>query len=103
MTKREKIEEDLLQHLEESGTHGSHFKDLVDTYLKFWDTVQQLTAEIEDRGVVVEYKNGENQYGVKKNDAVAERNKTVNQMLKILNEIGVKPSEKEGDGLPPKL
>ena len=37
----------------------------------------------------VHYQHGQNQSGYKKNDSIAELNKTSAQMLKILKELGI--------------
>jgi P27 family predicted phage terminase small subunit len=97
MPKREEIKKDLLDQLERNGYYGEQYVDLVEAYMKLWDTFQKLTKDIEKNGVVRKYTNGENQWGYKKNDSVSERNKTVNQMLKILAELNLKPSPKDNN------
>lgn len=103
MSKRKKIKEDLLDQLERNGYHGEQYVDLVESYMKLWDTFHDLTEDIKKRGVTVEYQNGENQFGVKKNDSVSERNRTVNQMLKILRELNLQPSPNDNSGVPKEM
>ena len=55
------------------------------------------SAEIRDRGVVVTYDNGGGQKGIKKNDSIDQRIKVSAQMLKILDSLGIKPTESEVD------
>ena len=93
--KREKIRQDLLDQLERNGVVGEQYIDLVDAYMHLWDTFHELTDDIEEKGVSIKWQNGENQFGYKKNDSVAERNKTVNQMLKVLKQLGLEPSPSE--------
>ena len=93
---RELIKKDLLTQLEENGTFGSHFKDLVDDYMALWDIKNELIADIGKRGVVVKWSNGK-QSGEKKNDSIQELNKTNAQMLKILSELGLKAIETSKD------
>lgn len=61
--------------------------------MSMWDIKNKLIKDIKTRGVTVEYKNGANQFGHKKNDSISELNKTNAQMLKILNELGLKASD----------
>ena len=93
--KRKKIRQDLLDQLERNGVVGEQYIDLVDAYMHLWDTFHELTDDIEEKGVSIKWQNGENQFGYKKNDSVAERNKTVNQMLKVLKQLGLEPSPSE--------
>ncbi|WP_347450711.1 P27 family phage terminase small subunit [Acetoanaerobium noterae] len=93
------IEEDLLRQIEEKGLLQQHYRSLVADYIAFWQTKNMLIADIRDRGVSVGWDNGGGQTGVKKNDSVAEVVKVSGQMLKILQELGlrgadVKPVEK---------
>ncbi|HID0883027.1 TPA: P27 family phage terminase small subunit [Clostridium botulinum] len=88
------IKKDLLKQLEENETYGKHFEDLINDYIALWDIKNRLIADIKERGVSVEWNNGK-QAGKKKNDSIPELNKTSAQMLKILAELGLKPSPKE--------
>lgn len=91
---RNKIEKDLLEQLGEEN-YNSHYRELIKDYLFMWDTVQELKLDIKERGVSIFWQNGETQYGYKKNDSVNEMTKVNNQMLKILNDLGIKPSKAE--------
>ena len=51
---------------------------------------QDLLDQLNKRGVNVKYNNGGGQSGYKRNDSVGELNKTNAQMLKLLNELGIK-------------
>ena len=88
--KYEKIREDLLDQLDRNGTYGEQFKDLVEDYMAFWITKTLLIEDINKRGVSVKYNNGGGQSGYKRNDSIGELNKTNAQMLKLLNELGIK-------------
>lgn len=89
----EEIRTDLLKQLDNNGTYGKHYVDLVDDYMSLWDIKNRLIEDIKERGVSIEWKNG-NQKGMKKNDSIPELNKTSAQMLKMLSELGLKPSPK---------
>ncbi|MCD3217793.1 RNA polymerase subunit sigma-70 [Clostridium botulinum C] len=90
------IKQDLLEQLKMNETYGKHFEDLVNDYIALWDIKNRLIEDIRERGVSVEWNNGR-QVGKKKNDSISELNKTNAQMLKILSELGLKPSPKELD------
>lgn len=92
---RNKIERDLLEQLGEENNNNSHYKELIKDYLFMWDTMQELKLDIEERGVSVFWQNSETQYGYKKNDSISEMTKVNNQMLKILNDLDIKPSKAE--------
>ena len=51
-----------------------------------------LKQDIEERGVRVLYDNGGGQKGIKKNDSVEQLVKIKAQMLKLLSELNIKPS-----------
>lgn len=92
---RNKIERDLLEQLGEENKNNSHYRELIKDYLFMWDTMQELKLDIEKRGVSVFWQNSETQYGYKKNDSIREMTTVSNQMLKILNDLGLKPSKAE--------
>jgi len=94
--KKTKIKTDLLDQLERNGTVGQYYIDLVNDYMELWDTKKKLIADIKERGVTVKYQNGENQWGYKKNDSVEQLIKVNQQMLKLLDALGIKPSQ-DGD------
>jgi hypothetical protein len=92
----EGIRSDLLKQLEDNETYGKHYVDLIEDYMALWDIKNRLIKDIKERGVSVEWNNGK-QKGMKKNDSIPELNKTNAQMLKILSELGLKPSPKVDD------
>lgn len=97
---REMMKKDLLSQLEERGMVQAYYISLVDDYLRMWDVKNALLDNIEEKGVTIIYDNGGGQRGEKKNDCVPELSKINGQMLKLLNELGlrgadVKPAKKE--------
>lgn len=90
MAKKSEIKNDLLNQLERKGIYGGHYLDLVNDYMALWAIKNKLIADIRKRGVSVEYIHGAGQRGFKKNDSINELNKTNAQMLKILNELGLR-------------
>ncbi len=98
-TIRKEIKKDLFDQLERNGTFGRFFEDLIEDYMKLWDTKNKLLEDIERRGVSVSYDNGGGQKGVKKNDSVDQVIRVNAQMLKILDNLSIKPSSGDvGDG-----
>lgn len=95
--KQKDIKKDLIEQLNKNGVFGNHYMDLINDYMEMWKIKNQLIKDIKKRGVVTEYKNGENQFGFKKNDSIPELNKTNAQMLKILNELGLRATDIEAD------
>ncbi|MGH0950526.1 P27 family phage terminase small subunit [Bacillus mycoides] len=91
---KETIKQDLMNQLQENGTSGAQYIDLVSDYMALWDIKNNLILDIETRGVVVDWSNGR-QEGKKKNESIGELNKTNAQMLKLLAELGLKATELE--------
>lgn len=94
------IRQDLVDQLDRKGICGSHYLDLIEDYMALWDIKNKLIKDIRDRGVSIKWTNGPinpetgeaAQWGYKKNDSIAELNKTNAQMLKILSELNLKAS-----------
>lgn len=84
------MRESLLEQLKLKGNDTVYFVDLVDDYMRLWNVKELLNADILERGVQVEYFNGANQRGYKKNDSVGELFKCNQQMIKLLDKLGLK-------------
>lgn len=91
------IKQDLLDQLERNGTIGKYYIDLIDDYMNLWKTKNLLITDIDERGVVTEYQNGKEQWGHKKNDSIDQLLKVNQQMLKLLDALGIKPAKQCGD------
>ena len=87
------IRNDLLNQLSSNKIKGRHYSDLVEDYMSLWITKNLLVRDINERGVSIAWNNGGGQKGRKKNDSVSELTKVNAQMLKLLNELGLKPSD----------
>ena len=94
----EEIKQDLLNQLERNNVFGKQYVDMVDDYMDLWVIKSLLVDDIQHRGVNIKYNNGGGQKGLKKNEAVDQRIKVNMQMLKLLSEIGIKPSQPPRDG-----
>ena len=92
---REQIRQDLTDQLERQGVYGQHFLDLIEDYMALWDTKNALIEDIKKRGVMTKYQNGQNQWGYKKNDSVANLVKVNKQMLELLKELGLRAADFE--------
>ncbi len=93
----EEIKNDLIDQLDRNGILGKYYIDLVNDYMDLWVTKCLLVDDIQKRGVNIKYNNGGGQIGYRKNDNIDQRIKVNAQMLKLLSEIGIKPSKMDGD------
>ena len=85
------IRKSLLDQLERGGNDLPHFTDLVEDYMKMYVIKELANDDIRIRGTFVEWQNSETQYGSKKNDSVDQVLKTNQQMIKLLDMLGIKP------------
>jgi phage terminase small subunit len=86
------IKKDLLDQLDRNGTVGQFYIDLVNDYMGMWVTKKLLNDDIYRKGIKVKYNNGGGQTGWKKNDSIDQARQVNVQMLKLLSELGIKPS-----------
>ena len=92
---RKAIKQDLLDQLEVNCTVGAYYTDLVDDYMALWETKNALIADIRERGATVVYTSNTGQENKKKNESVGELLKVNAQMVKLLESIGISPSQAE--------
>lgn len=85
------IRKSLLDQLERGGNDLPHFIDLVEDYMKMYVIKEMANDDILERGTYVEWRNSETQYGSKKNDSVDQILKTNQQMIKLLDKLGISP------------
>jgi hypothetical protein len=95
MVKEKLIKKDLIQQLEEKEVDNEYYKDLVDDYIKLYRMKNKLAADIEERGVSIKWQNSETSFGYKKNDSITEFVRVNSQMIKILKDLNLRPSEVE--------
>lgn len=92
--KYQKLRDSLVKQVSDSnGNIQEYYLDMIDNYMSLWTTSKALQEDIRTRGVTVKWDNGGGQKGVKKNDSIAELNKTILQMTKLLESLGLKPSD----------
>lgn len=96
---RQRIRNALIRQLKKRGVTNKALLNLVEDYMSLWDLKTQLFDDITVNGVNLIYDNGGGQKGRKQNDSVPAVLKVNQQMLKILQELGVKaePEVAEGD------
>lgn len=92
-----RIKGGLLDQLEKNGNMKPHFEDLVNDYMRMWMIKNELISDVEARGVQVAYKNGEKQFGSKKNDSVDSIIKYNSQMLSLLDKLGLQADLESDD------
>ena len=85
------IRKSLLDQLERGGNDVPHFIDVVEDYMKMYIIKELASYDVQTRGTFVEWSNSETQYGSKKNDSVDQVLKTNQQMIKLLDMLGIKP------------
>lgn len=88
---RKKIVNDLKKQLKKNGTTGNYYSDLVDDYMRLWDTKNLLIEDIEKRGAVVDYVSNNGTANKRKNDSVGELVKVNDRMIKLLEALGITP------------
>lgn len=92
---RQAIRGDLLDQLERNGSTGKFYEDLVEDYMALWDAKCGLISDIKDRGEKVKVYTATSE-NIKTNDSVTDLLRTNAQMLKLLENLGLKPSMDEG-------
>jgi len=95
-TKRNAIRQDLIDQLARNGTVGEYYTNLVDDYMSLWDVKNALAADIKDRGSKVSVTTSTST-NIKTNDSVIDLLKTNAQMLKLLDSLGIRPAQADGD------
>lgn len=90
----QKIRVSLVNQVSDSnGNILEYYLDMIDNYMSLWCTAKALQDDIKIRGVTVKWDNGGGQKGIKKNESIAELNKTIQQMTKLLEALGLKPTD----------
>ena len=97
MAKKCDIKKDLHDQLERNGTVGEYYGDLVNDYMILWDAKSKLLADIKKRGAKVEVVMTGGFVNLKTNDSIADLIRVNSQMLKILDSLGLKPTQTDGD------
>ena len=95
---KSKIKEDLLNQLESLGKYDAFNIDMVEDYMTLYDLKRKVKKDIVDHGLRYKTTNGNGFEIEKPNESVLNFAKINTQMLKILNDLGLKePSSNPGD------
>lgn len=94
---RKKIKRDLIKSASANINKNKCYLDLIDDYMILWDTKNKLIKDIEERGVVVDYVSNSGITNKKKNESVGDLLKVNQQMTKLLDSLGIVPSNLDGD------
>ena len=81
----------LLGQLTKNGNNVPVYRELVDEYMELWITVKLLSDDINEKGIKIRWRNGKSQSGYKRNESISEKIKATQQMLQILDKIGISP------------
>lgn len=92
-SEHERIKNNLLKQLKSKGAHEVMYIDLVNDYMALWNIKNKLISDIEKRGVQVTCFNSAGLEVHKKNDSVVELPKYNSQMLKLLNDLGLRAAD----------
>lgn len=93
------IRTDLKQQLEDMNKYGKVYDDLIEDYLQMVKTKDALKQDVKDKGLRYKVKTGNGFMQVKPNESIEKFIKVNNQMLKILETLGLKapPETDQGD------
>lgn len=86
------VKRDLLDQLRRNDIIGEQYVSLIDDYMNMWRIKELLLADITERGVRIQSMTGNGFVTEKKNDSVDQLTRINGQMLKLLSEIGIKPT-----------
>ena len=81
----------LIDRLERSGNDTPYYLDLVNDYMNMYITKELCNHDIADRGVSITSVGSTGQLITKKNESVNLLLRTNQQMIKLLDMLGIKP------------
>ena len=92
-TEQAKIRDDLEKQLELKGLNDKYYQDLVEDYIYMLVQKDKLQDDINENGVRLTTYNAKGLLVEKKNDSYDLLLKYNQQMIKLLEYLGIKPSE----------
>lgn len=78
----------LIEDLERAGINRLPYTDMVDQYMELWVQLKQLNEDVAERGVQIQYQNGEKQKGVTDNKSLGAAIRIGARMDDILGRLG---------------
>ena len=91
------IRSSLLEQLSRSDNDQPQFVDMVEDYMSMYVTKELCKDDIAERGVTIVGIGSTGQTVTKKNEAVDSLLKVNQQMIKLLDMLGIKPDTGSGD------
>ena len=85
------IRTSLIDQLERSGNDSPHFLNLVEDYMAMYVTKEMCQADIAERGITITSVGSAGQLVTKKNDSIDSALKINQQMIKLLDKLGIQP------------
>lgn len=89
-SKKKEIKENLILQLKLANKTEAYFQDMIDDYMRLYDLKNKLFKDIKKRGEVIEGTNGNGFKVMRQNESIQSVLKVNAQMLKILNDLGLK-------------
>lgn len=90
------LKQEMLDDLEARGLISRPYIDKVEEYMELWVQLKMLNEDIRNRGVSIEYQNGENQKGTTDNKSLGIAIRVSNQMLNIFSALGFRERAVKG-------
>ena len=89
------MQEQMIADLKAAGIHNAYFLDKVDRFMSLWVRAKELEADLEERGIRVEYCNG-TQRGETDNKSLDRLMKVYDRMDEIHRQLGYQETVKAG-------
>nr|AHF24090.1 putative terminase small subunit [uncultured bacterium Contig643] len=90
-----KLRDSLIEQLRKSGNDNDVFLDMVEDYMAMYITKEMCKKDVEMRGVTVTSTGSQGQKITKKNDNIDSILKINQQMIKLLDKLGIDPDAGE--------
>ena len=101
-TKRATIRQSLVNFIEENYSDNDnqvgYLFGLADEYMELFDIVSKLRSDIKKRGVNYEIIDLKGNLTIKKNESITDLNRTVQSMVRLQIQIGIKPQNNQNGG-----
>lgn len=89
------MQEQMIADLKAAGIYNAYFLDKVDRFMSLWVRAKELEADLEKRGIRVEYCNG-TQRGETDNKSLDKLMKVYDRMDEIHRQLGYQETVKAG-------
>lgn len=88
---RNGIERDLVKKAQENGMTDKFYLSLINDYMTMWDAQRMLEADIAEKGAKIIYISNNGTKNEKRNESIDQFAKVNAQMLKLLDQLKIKP------------